>query len=104
MIYAALVSMEDELMGEKSCAYLVVKEPLRAADGYTTDVPVRHGWHHHWFRISHQRYYHISYHTTSRILAYHQIINIIFLISIKLQFLLTFLDYIFINVSSSNYL
>ncbi len=30
MIYAALVSMEDELMGEKSCAYLVVKEPLRA--------------------------------------------------------------------------
>ena len=30
VIYAALVSMEDELMGEKSCAYLVVKEPLRA--------------------------------------------------------------------------
>ncbi|HFR2466279.1 TPA: (2,3-dihydroxybenzoyl)adenylate synthase EntE [Shigella flexneri] len=30
VIYAALVSMENELMGEKSCAYLVVKEPLRA--------------------------------------------------------------------------
>ena len=26
----ALVSMEDSLLGEKSCAYLVVKEPLRA--------------------------------------------------------------------------
>ncbi|WP_421356101.1 (2,3-dihydroxybenzoyl)adenylate synthase EntE [Pseudocitrobacter faecalis] len=30
VVHAALVSMEDELMGEKSCAYLVVKEPLRA--------------------------------------------------------------------------
>ncbi|HED3136964.1 (2,3-dihydroxybenzoyl)adenylate synthase EntE [Citrobacter farmeri] len=30
VIHAALVSMEDDLMGEKSCAYLVVKEPLRA--------------------------------------------------------------------------
>ncbi len=30
VIHAALVSMEDELMGEKSCAWLVVKEPLRA--------------------------------------------------------------------------
>jgi 2,3-dihydroxybenzoate-AMP ligase len=30
VIYAALVSMEDDLMGEKSCAYLVVKTPLRA--------------------------------------------------------------------------
>lgn len=30
VIHAALVSMEDELLGEKSCAYLVVKEPLRA--------------------------------------------------------------------------
>lgn len=30
MIHAALVSMEDSLLGEKSCAYLVVKEPLRA--------------------------------------------------------------------------
>lgn len=30
VIYAALVSMEDSLLGEKSCAYLVVKEPLRA--------------------------------------------------------------------------
>ncbi len=29
-IHAALVSMEDELLGEKSCEYLVVKEPLRA--------------------------------------------------------------------------
>nr|VUD35054.1 2,3-dihydroxybenzoate-AMP ligase [Raoultella sp. NCTC 9187] len=29
-IHAALVSMEDSLLGEKSCAYLVVKEPLRA--------------------------------------------------------------------------
>ncbi|ANI84001.1 (2,3-dihydroxybenzoyl)adenylate synthase EntE [Kosakonia oryzae] len=30
VIHAALVSMEDSLLGEKSCAYLVVKEPLRA--------------------------------------------------------------------------
>lgn len=30
VIHAALVSMDDELMGEKSCACLVVKEPLRA--------------------------------------------------------------------------
>ena len=30
VIHAALVSMDDELMGEKSCAWLVVKEPLRA--------------------------------------------------------------------------
>ncbi|HFZ8993774.1 TPA: (2,3-dihydroxybenzoyl)adenylate synthase EntE [Citrobacter freundii] len=30
VIHAALVSMEDELLGEKSCAYLVVKESLRA--------------------------------------------------------------------------
>ncbi len=30
VVYAALVSMEDTLLGEKSCAYLVVKEPLRA--------------------------------------------------------------------------
>ncbi|XTZ37335.1 (2,3-dihydroxybenzoyl)adenylate synthase EntE [Salmonella enterica] len=30
VIHAALVSMEDSLLGEKSCAYLVVKEPVRA--------------------------------------------------------------------------
>ncbi|MHC0465668.1 (2,3-dihydroxybenzoyl)adenylate synthase EntE [Kosakonia cowanii] len=30
VIHAALVSMEDSLLGEKSCAYLVVKTPLRA--------------------------------------------------------------------------
>lgn len=30
IIHAALVSMEDSLLGEKSCAYLVVKAPLRA--------------------------------------------------------------------------
>ncbi|SCC07422.1 (2,3-dihydroxybenzoyl)adenylate synthase EntE [Kosakonia oryziphila] len=30
VIHAALVSMEDSLLGEKSCACLVVKEPLRA--------------------------------------------------------------------------
>ena len=30
VVHAALVSMEDTLLGEKSCAYLVVKEPLRA--------------------------------------------------------------------------
>jgi 2,3-dihydroxybenzoate-AMP ligase len=30
VIHAALVSMEDSLLGRKSCAYLVVKEPLRA--------------------------------------------------------------------------
>ncbi|SNY80293.1 (2,3-dihydroxybenzoyl)adenylate synthase EntE [Enterobacter sp. CC120223-11] len=30
VVHAALVSMEDSLLGEKSCAYLVVKEPLRA--------------------------------------------------------------------------
>ncbi|MGY5957975.1 (2,3-dihydroxybenzoyl)adenylate synthase EntE [Kosakonia sp. BK9b] len=30
VIHAALVSMEDSLLGEKSCAYLVVKAPLRA--------------------------------------------------------------------------
>jgi 2,3-dihydroxybenzoate-AMP ligase len=29
VIHAALVSMEDSLLGEKSCAYLVVKTPLR---------------------------------------------------------------------------
>lgn len=32
VIHAALVSMEDSLLGEKSCAYLVVKEPLRAVE------------------------------------------------------------------------
>jgi len=32
VIHAALVSMEDSLLGEKSCAYLVVKQPLRAVD------------------------------------------------------------------------
>lgn len=30
VIHAALVSMEDSLLGEKSCAWLVVKSPLRA--------------------------------------------------------------------------
>ncbi|MCS2166826.1 (2,3-dihydroxybenzoyl)adenylate synthase EntE [Scandinavium manionii] len=30
VIHAALVSMEDSLLGEKSCAYLVTKTPLRA--------------------------------------------------------------------------
>jgi 2,3-dihydroxybenzoate-AMP ligase len=30
VVHAALVSVDDELMGEKSCACLVVKEPLRA--------------------------------------------------------------------------
>ena len=30
VVYAALVSMEDSLLGEKSCAYLVAKTPLRA--------------------------------------------------------------------------
>ena len=30
VVHAALVSMEDSLLGEKSCAYLVVKTPLRA--------------------------------------------------------------------------
>ncbi|MFW0767682.1 (2,3-dihydroxybenzoyl)adenylate synthase EntE [Trabulsiella odontotermitis] len=30
VIHAALVSMEDSLLGEKSCAYLVVTAPLRA--------------------------------------------------------------------------
>lgn len=30
VIHAALVSMEDNLLGEKSCAWLVVKSPLRA--------------------------------------------------------------------------
>ncbi|KNC08672.1 enterobactin synthase subunit E [Klebsiella sp. RIT-PI-d] len=30
VIHAALVSMEDELLGEKSCAWLVVSAPLRA--------------------------------------------------------------------------
>ncbi|WP_039054769.1 (2,3-dihydroxybenzoyl)adenylate synthase EntE [Enterobacter sp. Bisph1] len=30
VIHAALVSMEDSLLGEKSCAYLVVKTPIRA--------------------------------------------------------------------------
>ena len=30
VIHAALVSIEDNLLGEKSCAYLVVKAPLRA--------------------------------------------------------------------------
>ncbi|MBV8044817.1 (2,3-dihydroxybenzoyl)adenylate synthase EntE [Pluralibacter sp.] len=30
VIHAALVSMEDSLLGEKSCAYLVVNAPLRA--------------------------------------------------------------------------
>ncbi|WP_144838354.1 (2,3-dihydroxybenzoyl)adenylate synthase EntE [Leclercia adecarboxylata] len=32
VIHAALVSMEDSLLGEKSCAYLVAKQPLRAVD------------------------------------------------------------------------
>jgi 2,3-dihydroxybenzoate-AMP ligase len=32
VFHAALVSMEDSLLGEKSCAYLVVKQPLRAVD------------------------------------------------------------------------
>lgn len=32
VIHAALVSMKDSLLGEKSCAYLVVKQPLRAVD------------------------------------------------------------------------
>lgn len=32
VIHAALVSMEDSLLGEKSCAYLVVKRPQRAVD------------------------------------------------------------------------
>lgn len=32
VIHAALVSMEDSLLGEKSCAYLVVSKPLRAVD------------------------------------------------------------------------
>ncbi|WP_342321663.1 (2,3-dihydroxybenzoyl)adenylate synthase EntE [Kosakonia sp. BYX6] len=32
VIHAALVSMEDSLLGEKSCAYLVVKAPVRAVD------------------------------------------------------------------------
>ncbi len=32
VIHAALVSMEDSLLGEKSCAYLVVKKPLRAVE------------------------------------------------------------------------
>lgn len=30
VIHAALVSIEDNLLGEKSCAYLVVTSPLRA--------------------------------------------------------------------------
>jgi len=30
VIHAALVSMEDSLLGEKSCAWLVTKTPLRA--------------------------------------------------------------------------
>jgi len=30
IIHAALVSMEDDLLGEKSCAWLVVKAPVRA--------------------------------------------------------------------------
>lgn len=32
VIHAALVSMEDSLLGEKSCAYLVVKKPVRAVE------------------------------------------------------------------------
>lgn len=32
VIHATLVSMEDSLLGEKSCAYLVVKQPLRAVE------------------------------------------------------------------------
>lgn len=32
VIHAALVSMEDNLLGEKSCAYLVVKQSLRAVE------------------------------------------------------------------------
>lgn len=32
VIHAALVSMDDSLLGEKSCAYLVVKSPLRAVE------------------------------------------------------------------------
>ncbi|MBT0725853.1 (2,3-dihydroxybenzoyl)adenylate synthase [Rosenbergiella australiborealis] len=30
IIHAALVSMNDELLGEKSCAYIVAKQPLKA--------------------------------------------------------------------------
>ncbi|WP_318389215.1 (2,3-dihydroxybenzoyl)adenylate synthase EntE [Enterobacter sp.] len=32
VIHAALVSMEDSLLGEKSCAYLVVKQPVRPVE------------------------------------------------------------------------
>ncbi|WP_409522182.1 AMP-binding enzyme [Pseudescherichia sp.] len=32
IIHAALVSMEDSLLGEKSCAYLVVSQPVRAVE------------------------------------------------------------------------
>ena len=32
VIHAALVSMEDSLLGEKSCAYLVVKAPVRPVE------------------------------------------------------------------------
>lgn len=32
VIHAALVSMEDSLLGEKSCAYLMVKHPVRAVE------------------------------------------------------------------------
>lgn len=31
IIHVALVSMNDELLGEKSCAYIVAKQPLKAA-------------------------------------------------------------------------
>ena len=41
VIHAALVSMEDELLGEKSCAYLVVTAPLRAVAG--APLPARAG-------------------------------------------------------------
>ncbi|VFS86474.1 2,3-dihydroxybenzoate-AMP ligase [Raoultella planticola] len=41
VIHAALVSMEDSLLGEKSCAYLVVKEPLACGSG--TPFPARTG-------------------------------------------------------------
>ncbi|BCU54693.1 (2,3-dihydroxybenzoyl)adenylate synthase EntE [Enterobacter kobei] len=32
VIHAALVSMEDSLLGEKSCAYLVVRQPVRPVE------------------------------------------------------------------------
>ena len=41
VIHAALVSIEDNLLGEKSCAYLVVTSPLRASP---CALPARAGW------------------------------------------------------------